>query len=132
MSIQLELTEVKIEELIDQDTLDYYAMGKAKDIVEVNRTLFKGGEEFVYQDYFLCYVPVKEDGIVLNFLHPYRANVSKHLWKYKFGCQDEEGNLFWFFKNKSKAKDRTMAIAIFTELVRYCQDKKLRPFIIKR
>ena len=43
MSITLELNEAKIEELIDQDTLDYYAMGRAKDIAEVNRELFKGG-----------------------------------------------------------------------------------------
>lgn len=132
MSIQLELMEVKIEDIIDQDTLDAYAMGKASEIAEINREIFRGGEEFVFQDYFLCYVLVKEDGVDLNFLHPYRATVSKHTWKYKFGCEDENGNLYWFFKNKSKAKDRTMAIAIFAELQKYCQDKNLKPFIIKR
>jgi hypothetical protein len=132
MSIVLELNEAKIEELIDQDTLDYYAMGRAKDIAEVNRDLFKGGQEFIYQDYFLCFMNVSEDGHNLTFLQPYRANVSKHLWKYKFGCLDEQGNIFWFFKNKAKAKNREMAIQIYLELEKYCQDKNLKPFIIKK
>ena len=130
--MQLQLTEIEIFDVIDSDTIDYYAMGKKNDIVEVNRELFSGGQEFIYKDYYFAFLNVNEDGNEVTFLHPYRANVSRHKWKYAFGCQDSKGKLHWFFKGVSKASDRTTALAIYDQLVEYCQTKSLKPFLIKK
>ena len=76
-------------------------------------------------------IQMKENDIIITFLQPYRVSVGKHSWKYKFGCQDSEGNLFWFFKGKPN-NDRQIAFQIFAQLTNYCQDKNLKPFIIKK
>jgi hypothetical protein len=131
MSIELELNEAKISDLLDQDTLDYYAMGRVNEIIEVNRDLFADGEEFMKDEYYFAFTQMKENDIIITFLQPYRVSVGKHSWKYKFGCQDSEGNLFWFFKGKPN-NDRQIAFQIFAQLTNYCQNKNLKPFIIKK
>jgi hypothetical protein len=131
MNIELELNEAKISDLLDQDTLDYYAMGRSSEIIEVNRDLFADGEEFTKDDYYFAFTTLIENNIEITFLQPYRVSVGKHSWKYKFGCQDDEGNFFWFFKGKPN-NDRQIAFKIFEQLTNYCNDKNLKPFIIKK
>jgi hypothetical protein len=131
MNIELELNEAKISDLLDQDTLDYYAMGRSNEIIEVNRDLFADGEEFTKDDYYFAFTTLIENDIEITFLQPYRVSVGKHSWKYKFGCQDDEGNFFWFFKGKPN-NDRQIAFKIFEQLTTYSQNKNLKPFIIKK
>jgi hypothetical protein len=131
MNIELELNEAKISDLLDQDTLDYYAMGRSSEIIEVNRDLFADGEEFTKDDYYFAFTTLIENNIEITFLQPYRVSVGKHSWKYKFGCQDDEGNFFWFFKGKPN-NDRQIAFKIFEQLTTYSQNKNLKPFIIKK
>ena len=131
MNIELELNEAKISDLLDQDTLDYYAMGRSKEIIEVNRDLFADGEEFTKDNYYFAFTTLIENDIEITFLQPYRVSVGKHSWKYKFGCQDDEGNFFWFFKGKPN-NDRQIAFKIFEQLTTYSQNKNLKPFIIKK
>lgn len=132
MSVKLELTPMHVIDVIDSDTIDYYAMGKKDDIVESNRELFSNGQEFVYDNYYFCFINVKESDFDLTFLHPYRASVSRHQWKYKFGCQDSNGKLYWFFNGFARANTREMAIDIWKHLSMYCENLNLKPFIIKR
>ena len=131
MNIELELNEAKISDLLDQDTLDYYAMGRSNEIIEVNRDLFADGEEFTKDNYYFAFTTLIENDIEITFLQPYRVSVGKHSWKYKFGCQDDEGNFFWFFKGKPN-NDRQIAFKIFEQLTTYSQNKNLKPFIIKK
>jgi hypothetical protein len=131
MNIELELNEAKISDLLDQDTLDYYALGRSKEIIEVNRDLFADGEEFTKDNYYFAFTTLIENDIEITFLQPYRVSVGKHSWKYKFGCQDDEGNFFWFFKGKPN-NDRQIAFKIFEQLTTYSQNKNLKPFIIKK
>lgn len=131
MNIELELNKAKISDLLDQDTLDYYAMDRVDEIIEVNRDLFANGKEFMKDEYYFAFTNLVENDINITFLQPYRVSVGKHSWKYKFGCQDGEGNFFWFFKGKPN-NDRQISFKIFEQLNTYCKGKNLKPFIIKK
>ena len=66
MSIELELNEAKISDLLDQDSLDYYAMGRVNEIVEVNRDLFADGEEFMKDEYYFAFTQMIENDITIT------------------------------------------------------------------
>lgn len=131
--LNLPLTPVNIDQLIDEDTKAAYEFDKTT-LVGVNKSYFNESEQVVLNKFYFALSTFIENGLEFKILHPYRVNhASVKKRSFGFGCFNKKtGAIFYFFKGKGN-KNREQAIAIYNQLKEYCKLKlpNMQPFAIK-
>ena len=131
----LELSAFPFWKAIDTETCDcYLTLGEAP-ILSASRKTFADATEILVNGFYFGMTTFTEDGKSFRILTAYRLNPLKYPKRYfAFGAYDKSTNeLFMFFNGVSTTNDRTMAINVYNELVKYCKEnfKTLNPFAIK-
>jgi hypothetical protein len=134
--MNLQLTPMRFEKVLDRATMLDYLTNDGKNVVERNRLIFNDSvaKEIRLNGYFFNYYKYEESGQEFAVLQPYQLNASPMSKRtYCFGCIDtvkEEASLF--FKGKKMASDRLTAIVIYNELKKYLEPQPdFLPFSIK-
>ena len=134
--MNLQLSPMRFEKVLDQETLLDYVMNQGSNVLELNRKIFdhQDFEEVCLNGYYFTYHRYLENGNEFATLQPYLMQPyppSKRT--FCFGCMDTlKGQAFMFFKGKKMASDRPTAIMVYNELKKYLGDQEgVLPFSIK-
>lgn len=134
--MNLQLTPMRFDKILDEDTRLDYVMHQGANVLERNRKVFDSQdfEEMCLNGYYFTYHTYLERGQEFATLQPYQMEtypISKRT--FCFGCVDTIKNQgFMFFKGKKMASDRPTAIVVYNELKKYLSPQEhLLPFSIK-